>query len=90
MHLDKGMALLEGMLAQNRDLDGKYYTNTTREVLDLLKSCAANADAKGLEAHKLVIHASAHTGFTFYRPRRMKSGRQQRKVTNLQMILEVR
>ena len=90
MQLEKGKALLEGMLTEKRDLDGKYYTNTTKEILALLVSCEANAESKGLDANKLVIHASAHKGFTFYRPRRMKSGRQKRKVTNLQIVLEVR
>ncbi|MBU0953086.1 MAG: hypothetical protein KKA90_01540 [Nanoarchaeota archaeon] len=90
MQLKKGKALLEGLVTQTRDLNGKYYTNTSLHILDMLKSCEANAEAKGLETDKLIIHATAHKGFTFRRPRSFKRARQKRKVTNLQMVLEVR
>ncbi len=88
LNLQKGKNLLNGMLEQKKSLDGKYYTNSTSEILDLLKSAESNAEFKGLDTEKLIIHASAHMGFAFWRPRRFKMRRQKRKVTNIQIVLE--
>jgi large subunit ribosomal protein L22 len=88
MRLEKGKALLQDLLDQKRSLSGKYYTNTSREILNIVKSAEANAESKGLDTDRLHIHASAHQGFTFYRPRGWKRRREQRKVTNLQVVLE--
>lgn len=88
--LPKAKALLSGMLDQSRDLDGRYYTNATTEILSLLKSAENNAEVKGLAAERLVVSASAHQGFTMYRPRRFKNRRQKRKVTHVQVVLQER
>ncbi|HLD42132.1 MAG TPA: uL22 family ribosomal protein [archaeon] len=87
MNIVKGKILLENLLSKKEHLDGKYYTNTAEEILDLLKSAESNAEFKGLDAEKLIIFASAHRGFTFFRPRRMKMRRDKRKVTNVQIVL---
>ncbi len=83
----RGRRLLSDLIARRRSLNGKYYTNAAREMLDLLGSAQANAEAKGLDPDKLSIHASAHRGFTFWRSRRFKMRRQKRKVCNLQIVL---
>ncbi|HLD57112.1 MAG TPA: uL22 family ribosomal protein [archaeon] len=88
LNLQKGKGLLSSLLEEKKSLDGKYYTNTTSELLGLLKSAESNAEFKGLDTEKLIIHASAHTGFAFWRPRRFKMRRQRRKVTNIQIVLE--
>ena len=85
--LKKGKALLEGMVEKKRDLNGKYYTNVATEILGLVKSSENNAEFKGLDTDKLIINASAHRGFTFYRPRKSKMGRMKRKMTNVQVVL---
>lgn len=87
MPLAKGRKLLRDLVDQRRSLDGKHYTKTAMEMLDMLGSAQANAEAKGLDPDKLSIHASAHRGFTFWRNRRFKMGRQRRKVCNLQIVL---
>ena len=87
MNIIKGKRLLENLLAKKENLDGKYYSNTSKEILALIKSAESNAEFKGLDAEKLIIHASAHRGFTFFRPRRMKMSRDKRKVTNVQIVL---
>lgn len=87
MNLDKGRRLLSDLVTQRRSLEGKYYTNVSSELLQLLGSAQANAEAKGLDPEKLVIHASAHEGFTFWRNRRFKLRRQKRKVCNMQVVL---
>jgi len=88
--LQKGKKLLQGMLENRLSLDGKYYTNTAKEILKLLELSEHNAEFKGLEPEKMIIHASAHKGFTYYRPRRFKMKRQQRKIANIQIVLEQR
>ena len=90
MRLDKGKALLQDLLDQKRSLSGKYYTNTTMQILNLIKSAENNAESHGLDTENLHIHVTAHRGFTFYRPRGWKRRREQGKVTNLQVVLEAR
>jgi len=88
--LSKGKALLSGLLTQSRSLRGKYYTNVAKELDRLLNSAVNNAESKGLDPNKMVIHVSAHRGFTFRRPRRFKMRGERRKVTNIQLVLEER
>ncbi|MBL7206274.1 MAG: hypothetical protein ISS36_01605 [Candidatus Aenigmarchaeota archaeon] len=88
--LDKGKRLLQDLVLQKRSLRGKYYTNVSKEILNILQSAENNAEFKGLDPSKLHIHASAHKGFRFWRPRRFKVRRQRRKVTNIQFVLEVK
>ncbi|MCX6818120.1 MAG: hypothetical protein NTU57_04655 [Candidatus Aenigmarchaeota archaeon] len=87
MNLIKGKSLLDDLLNGKRNLEGKFYTNTTKEILSLLKSAESNAEFKGLDTTRMIIYASAHQGFTFYRPRRTKMKRMQKKVTNVQIVL---
>jgi large subunit ribosomal protein L22 len=88
MNVQKAKQLLEGMTEGKRDVDGKYYSNVSSEMLRLLKAAEANAEFKGLDTSRLVVFASAHKGFTFFRPRRTKLKRTQRKITNLQIVLQ--
>jgi len=90
MNLGKGKGFLEDLISQKRSLGGKYYTNISDALLGLLKSAEANAEFKGLDADRMIIHASAHKGFTFWRPRRLKMRRTKRKATNIQIVLEER
>lgn len=89
-NLDKGKRLLENLIAQKESLDGKYYTNVAKELSLLLRQAESNAEFKGLDTSRLFIHASAHKGFTFWRPRRFKLRRRKRKMTNIQLVLEQR
>jgi large subunit ribosomal protein L22 len=88
MNLIKGKTLLQDLIDQKRDLNGKYYTKTAKEILGIVRSAEANAEFKGLDTSRLVIFASAHKGFTFIRPRRLKMRRQRRKITNIQIVLQ--
>ena len=87
LNLAKGKRLLDGLLSEKQSLDGKYHTNAASEILNLLKSAESNAEFKGLDIDRLIIHASAHRGFTFRRPRRLKMRGDQKKMTNLQVVL---
>jgi large subunit ribosomal protein L22 len=79
--------LLQDLIKQKRDIKGKYYTKTAREILELLESAERNAEFKGLDTSNLVIHASAHKGFTFRRPRSLKRSGERRKIANIQIVL---
>jgi large subunit ribosomal protein L22 len=87
-NLEKGKGLLRDLIEQRRDLEGKYYTNASRGILDIVKSAESNAEFRGLDLKRLIIFASAHKGFTFIRPRRLKMRRTRRKMTNIQVVLQ--
>lgn len=86
-NLVKGKILLQDLVDQKRSLEGKYYTNASKQILNVIKSAEANAEFKGLDLGRLVIFASSHKGFTFMRPRRLKMRRTKRKMTNIQVVL---
>ncbi len=88
--LAKGKKLLEDLLAEKRSIGGRYYTNVAQALLDLVAAAEQNAESRGLNAERLFIKASAHRGFTFMTPRRMKLRGRARKVANLQVVLEQR
>jgi large subunit ribosomal protein L22 len=88
--LPKAKAFLERLVEKKQSLDGKYYTNTSAEMLQLLKSAENNVEFKGLDAERMIVSASAHDGFRFFRPRRFKRRREKRKITNIQVVLQQR
>ncbi|MFH0956271.1 MAG: uL22 family ribosomal protein [Candidatus Aenigmatarchaeota archaeon] len=86
--LPKAKALLQRLVDRTDSLKGRYYTNATTEILSLLNSAENNAEVKGLKNDRLIVNASAHQGFSLYRPRRFKLRRQKRKVTHIQVVLQ--
>lgn len=78
---------LNDILAEKRDLDGKYYTKTAKEFLKLLNSCEKNAENLGLDKGKLFVHSSAHQGWNFRRRRRKAGFGSKMKSTNLEIML---
>jgi ribosomal protein L22 len=86
----KARHLLQNLSSEKVNLDGKYYTKTVNETLNLLRLAEGNAESKGMDADRLLVHASAHQGFTYQTPRRFKLARRQAKMTNLQIVLEER
>ena len=87
MRSDKAKQLLNNMINQKQSLEGKFYTNTSKEIFELIESGEKNAENKGLDTEKLHVHASAHKGFGFFRLRGWKRRRERKKVTNLQIVL---
>jgi large subunit ribosomal protein L22 len=88
MNVAKAKSLLQDLTDGKRDIEGKYYTNASREILSVMKSAESNAEFKGLDTGRLVIFASAHKGFTFHRPRRTKMKSTTKKMTNIQVVLQ--
>ena len=62
--------ILSDVLNQKMKLNGKYYTRTTKELLDLLKQLEFNAMKKELDVDKMFLFISAHRGPTMHRARR--------------------
>ena len=87
MNLEKAKKLLENLVSQKHSLEGRYYTNTSKDILSLLKSAESNAEVKGLDTARLQVHASSHQGFRFMRPRRLKMRGTRKKITNVQVVL---
>jgi len=87
MRSDKAKQLLNNMINQKQSLDGKFYTNISKEMISLINSAEKNAEDKGLDTEKLHIHASAHKGFGFFKPRGWKRKKKKKKTANLQIVL---
>jgi len=87
--VSKSKRLLEDMLDEKRSLDGKYYTKTTKKILEILKNAEANGVAKGLDVERLFIYTiKADKGRTFNRPRSKMSRRGERgKMTHIEIIV---
>jgi ribosomal protein L22 len=79
--------LLQDLIAGKRTLDTYYYTKAAEGMLSLLESCEANAKARGLDAAKLFVHASATHGSNLRRARRKSGFGAKMKSTNLEIIL---
>jgi ribosomal protein L22 len=91
LSLEKGKKFLEDLIAKRRSLDGKYYTNAAKKILEILKNAEANAKQKNLNLEKLFIFAKADKGFRLITPKsRAKFRGRKAKVTNIEIVLEER
>ena len=90
--LQKAIKLLEDLRDQKRSLKGKYLTNTSKEILQVLKNAQANARQKGFNLDKTFVRKiNAGEGFTFARNRsRAKLRGTLAKTTNLFVEVEER
>jgi ribosomal protein L22 len=90
--LGKARRFLEDLIAQKANIDGKYYTKTAKNFLELLRAAEANAMKKGLNSERLFIRQiKADKGLRFYRPRSLWHLRRQRiKAVNLTLEVEER
>ena len=90
MNFPKGKSLLEDMVSKKRSINGKYYTNVSRQLLKIMNLAESNAEFRGLDTSRLFTHASAGKGFNFRTPRRFKLRRKAKKLTNIEMVVEQR
>jgi ribosomal protein L22 len=87
--LEKAKNLLNDLISQKRSLDGKYYTNAAKEILNLLEDVEANAEALELNTEKLFIKkAVTSKGFRFMLPKSRWTHRG-RKAKMCQLEVEV-
>lgn len=85
--LVRAKRLLTDLAEERRTLGRRHYTKTAKELLQLLNSCEKNAEALGLAAEKLFIHASAHKGPTMRRRRRRGNFGTRLKSTSVEVML---
>ncbi len=90
--VEKAKTLLNELISQKKSIDGKYFPKTSKEILDLIEDCEANAEAKGLSKERLFVrHAQANKTFRFYLPKSRFSHRGKRaKICELKLELEER
>ena len=90
--VSKAKAQLQGMADGKRSLDGKYYTNTVKKILEVVINAEANAKAKDMDADRLFVSMiKADKGRTYVRPRSRSGRRGERaKMTHLEVVLEER
>lgn len=85
--LVRAKRLLNDLAEERRMLGRKHYTKTAKEILQLLNSCEKNAEFMDLDAGKLFVHASAHTGAIMRRRRRKAAFGSRLKSTNVEIML---
>jgi ribosomal protein L22 len=80
--------LLEDLLDEKKDLKGKYFTKSAKEILKLLKQLENNAKNKKLDSDVMFLFVSAHRGPTMHRARRKwrKFG-SRLKICHIQAVL---
>ncbi len=88
--LDKAIRFLENLVEKKVSIDGKYYTNAAKKLLEVLKSVKANARQKNLNEERLYIKVlKADKGETFLRPRsRARFSGRRAKSTHLRVVVE--
>lgn len=85
--LKRAKRLLEDLSTGKRELEGKYYTKSVREILNLVNSCEKNAEFLGLDSDRLFVHARAHGGEIMHRKRRKSGFGSRMKSTNIEIML---
>jgi large subunit ribosomal protein L22 len=84
MYLDKAKKFLEDVIKQKRNINGKYYTKSAKEVLKIILSAEKNAEFKNLDLDKVYIaHIAALKGHKRSLGMRMKTA-------HLEVILKER
>lgn len=89
MYLDKAKKFLEEIIKKRKNIGGKYYTKSTTEVLNLLKSAEKNAEFKNLDLKNVyIVHVAALDGTRMFRRRHKRSLGTKLKTANLEIILK--
>lgn len=92
MKIEKAKKFLEDLINKKTNLKGKYYTNTAKKILEVLKNAESNAIAKNFDLEKTFVKiAKADKGEKFIRPRsRWRFRGTEAKSTHLTILLEER
>jgi large subunit ribosomal protein L22 len=90
--LNRAKKFLQNLIDKKENIDGKYYTKASKQILNLLEDAGTNAKQKGMDEDKLFVKtAKADKGFTFVLPKTRAKFRGRRgKVTNLTVVVEER
>lgn len=87
--VEKVKKLLNDLINQKRDIEGKYYTGASKEILGLIEEAEANADSLGLDRERLYVkEAVVNKAFTYMLPKSRWSHRGKRaKICQLKITL---
>jgi len=87
--VSKSKAFLKGLLDRTSSLNGKYYTNSARKILEVLVNAESSATAHYMDPERLFIYEiRADKGRTFYRPRSGLRRRGERaKMTHIEITV---
>ena len=90
--LEKAKRFLENLIKRKISIKGKYYTNTCKKILEVLKNAEANAKQKNLNLERIWVKvAKADKGEVFIRPKsRFRFRGRKMKSTNIYIELEER
>lgn len=90
--IEKAKKFLEMLIDRKISLNGKYYTNAAKKILEILKTAEANAKVKNLNSERLFVKiAKADKGRVFIRPKsRWRFRGRRAKVTRIEIKLEER
>jgi len=88
----KAKNLLNELLSEKKNIEGRYFTKASKEVLRLIEDCEANAEAKGLDTEKLFVRRTqANKTFGFMLPKSRWTHRGRRaKICELKLEIEER
>jgi ribosomal protein L22 len=88
----KAKMFLNNLIDQKIDIDGKYYTGATKEILKLVEEVENNAESLDLDKEKLFIkEALANQTFKFMLPKSRWSHRGKKaKLCNLKLTVKER
>ena len=91
MYLKKAKKFLEDVLKEKRSINGKYYSKTTKEVLNIIKSAEKNAEFKNLDTDNMyILHIAALDGTHMHRRRHKRNIGTKIKSAHLEVILKER
>ena len=91
MYLKKAKKFLEDVLKEKRSINGKYYSKTTKEVLNIIKSAEKNDEFKNLDTDNMyILHIAALDGTHMHRRRHKRNIGTKIKSAHLEVILKER
>ncbi|MCD6477349.1 MAG: hypothetical protein J7K26_04315 [Candidatus Aenigmarchaeota archaeon] len=79
---------LDAIVAKKMSINGKYYTNACKKIINLIKNVETNATAKNLDPLEMMLFISVNKGPTMYRSRRKREYGLRLRRTNMQAILK--
>ncbi|MCK4729793.1 MAG: hypothetical protein KAT28_00595 [Candidatus Aenigmarchaeota archaeon] len=82
---------LEDVLKAKRNIGGRYYPKTTREVLNIILSAEKNAEFKNLDTENMyILHIAPLEGTHMHRRRHKRNIGSRIKAAHLEVILKER
>ncbi len=82
---------LEDVLKAKKDIGGRYYPKTTKEVLNIILSAEKNAEFKNLDTENMyILHIASLEGTHMHRRRHKRNIGSRIKAAHLEIILKER